>query len=91
MYVSARFGIAIRLSHHGISRLLWIGGFTPLIFGYFVSDSRAWWKRPPFWAMTDLFVTAHLLASPAVRRKRRGRVLHPLSSFRERSHSHALP
>jgi hypothetical protein len=32
MYVSARFGIAIRLSHHGISRLLWIGGLTPLIF-----------------------------------------------------------
>lgn len=62
MYVSARFGTAIRSSHHGISRLLWIGGFTPLIFGYFVSESRAWWKRPTFWAMTALFVTAHLLA-----------------------------
>jgi hypothetical protein len=62
MYVSVHLSIAIRLSHHGISRFLWIGGLTPLIFGYILSDSRAWWKRPPFWAMTALFVAAHLLA-----------------------------
>jgi hypothetical protein len=62
MYVSARFGIALGLPERSIAGLLWIGGSTPLVFGFFLSRSRAWWKRPPFWAITVLFATAHLLS-----------------------------
>ena len=34
-------------------------GFTALLFGYFIADSRRWWRNRNYWVLTGLLFLAH--------------------------------
>src|SRR5216683_8316175 len=40
--------------------------FTSVLFGYFVADSRKFWKRSSFWKMTGVLLLLHCLIAISV-------------------------
>jgi hypothetical protein len=40
-------------------KLLEFFGFTSFLFGYFIADSRPWWRRGAYWTFTSLLLSAH--------------------------------
>ena len=47
------------LSWNTIMKLICFVGFTVLLFGYFIVDSRSWWRRGSYWGLTAFFLLVH--------------------------------
>jgi peptidoglycan/LPS O-acetylase OafA/YrhL len=54
------------LSDSSFIKIFEFFGFTALLFGYFIEDSRALWRRGAYWALAGLLLAAHSIAFAVV-------------------------
>jgi len=59
-FVTMVFVIQGKWGHDAFIRWGGLAGFTTVLFGYFVSDSRLFLRERQFWLMTALLLAMHL-------------------------------
>lgn len=59
-FLAAVFAVESKWGHEVLIRWGGLVGFTAVLFGYFVSESRQFFKERQFWTMTALLLVVHL-------------------------------
>lgn len=61
-FLGAVFAVESERGHEALIRWGGLVGFTAVLFGYFVSESRQFFRERRFWTMTAIFLVLHLAA-----------------------------
>ncbi len=59
VFVGVTFAVELKWGHEVFIKWVGLAGFSAVLFGYFIADTRLLFRRWSFWALTTILLCGH--------------------------------